>query len=65
MDQRGQRHPQKEQQLMCSQCEARTGELYESIHGLLCARCSYRQNEHDESGYGLAPGTYGFIDETE
>jgi hypothetical protein len=49
----------------CAQCGTRTGELTASIHGPLCPQCSYRQADHDEPGYGLAPSTYGFLDETE
>lgn len=52
--------------LTCSQCGARTRELYENAdHGPLCAICAHRQNEHDQYGHGLAAATYGFLWEDE
>ena len=49
----------------CAQCGTRTRDLTQSIHGPLCPQCAYRQDEHDQPGHGLAPGTWGFLSDTE
>lgn len=51
--------------MTCAQCGTTSPELTGSVHGQLCPQCAHRQNERDQYGHGLAPGTFGFLSETE